>query len=268
MTKNEEKNIRAALESVSDFSEIFVVDSGSTDATRDIAMQFGAGVLDFAWNGKYPKKKQWSLENAPFSNDWVLFLDADERVTPRLADEIRATLPETKGVRGYFIGLDYVFLGRTLCHGHRVQKLALVDRRHTYFAECNDLDVANMWEVEGHYQPIVEGEVASLEGRIEHCDHDDLFHYFERHNRYSDWEATRRTNGTRGNNGGEASARPRAKQVFDRIPFRSAAFFAHSYFAKRGFLDGRAGYHYALAKAFYYWQIRVKELELAQREGR
>jgi hypothetical protein len=95
-----------------------------------------------------------------------------------------------------------------------------------------------------------------------HDDRESLFHYFERHNRYSDWEALLRQKAAR--NGRPSHAQSPAKALFNALPLRSLAFFVYAYVVRGGFLDGRAGYHYALANAFYYWQIRVKQLELEE----
>src|SRR5437870_3272758 len=76
-TKNEENNIRECLASVQGFAEVFVVDSSSGDQTAALASASGASVIDFKWNGDYPRKKQWALENLEISNQWVLLLDAD-----------------------------------------------------------------------------------------------------------------------------------------------------------------------------------------------
>jgi glycosyltransferase involved in cell wall biosynthesis len=261
MTKNEEANIAACLSTLQDFAEVFVVDSRSTDETPSLAQALGARVVEFDWNGRYPKKKQWALENLPFSHDWVLYLDADEAIPTELADEIRDELQSGPRHAGYFVELDYRFLGRTLRHGQHVRKLILFDRACGHFAEYDDLDATNMWEVEGHYQPRVDGSVGELKTSLVHDDHDSLFHYFERHNRYSDWEAVVRAKGSPTNG---TQRWPRPKAVFNALPFKPLAFFFHSYVIRLGFLDGRSGFHYALAKAFYYWQIRVKQIELAQ----
>jgi hypothetical protein len=119
-----------------------------------------------------------------------------------------------------------------------------------------------MWEVEGHYQPHIDGSVGRLRSPLLHNDHDSLFHYFDRHNRYSDWEATLQQKA--GSDGRETHLNSRVKSAFQIIPFKSVAFFLYSYIWRCGFLDGRAGYHYALAKAFYYWQIHVKQIEIEQ----
>ena len=81
--RNEERNLPGCLRALGkDFSEIVVVDSGSTDRTREIAEDGGAVVLDFNWDGKFPKKRNWALRHHEFQTPWVLFLDADEQVTP------------------------------------------------------------------------------------------------------------------------------------------------------------------------------------------
>jgi glycosyltransferase involved in cell wall biosynthesis len=262
MTRDEEANIAKCLRSVRGFDEVFVVDSGSRDATCAIAAEMGAHVVPFRWNGRYPKKKQWCLDELPFRHDWVLYVDADEEVTPRLTESIRQALAPAPRHAGYFVGYDYVFLGHVLRHGHRVYKLVLLDRHKARFPERDDLDVANMWEVEGHYQPLVEGTTGVLRPRMRHDDHATLYHYFERHNRYSDWEAALRGRGTLLR---EAEAQPRGrralKKMFARLPLKGLVAFLHSYVWKAGFLDGRAGFHYAVARAFYYWQIGIKSRE-------
>ena len=257
LTKNEELAIEACVSSVSGFDEVFVVDSGSTDRTVELAEKLGATVISFDWNGQYPKKKQWALDNCPISNDWVLMLDADEVVTPELTREI-ARLDLTTNITAYDVMLDYVFLGRRLEHGHKVSKRILLRRDRNVFPVVDDLGATNMWEVEGHYQPVTDGEVGRLKSSLLHEDREPLFHYFERHNRYSDWEAHLASSERKQ----VAEARSKQGQVFDRVPFKPLAFFVYSYLARRGFRDGAAGFHYAVAHAFYFWQIGVKRSEL------
>ncbi|MHB8644064.1 MAG: glycosyltransferase family 2 protein [Gaiellaceae bacterium] len=269
MTKNEERNLGACLSSVERFAEVFVVDSGSTDATRAIAQTHGAIVRDFEWNGRYPKKKQWALDQLPFAHDWVLYVDADERVTYELAKEITALFANgTPRAAGYFITLDYVFLGRVLRHGHQVKKLALFNRARGRFVDYPDLNATNMWEVEGHYQPAIEGPTVALRGRIRHEDHDSLYEWFARHNRYSDWEAVLRANGALTS---EAETLPAGRQLlkrlFARLPFRGFLSFIYTYVFRLGLLDGRAGFQFAVAKAFYYWQVDLKLRELRAAEA-
>lgn len=266
MTKNEERNIEKCLRSLVGIPEVFVVDSGSTDRTVQIAEALGAQVVDFRWNGRYPKKKQWCLENLPFRHDWVLYVDADEELTPALAAEIARLLAGTPRCAGYFVSYDYLFEGRVLKHGQRAAKLVLFDRGKGRFLDYDDLDAANMWEVEGHYQPSIDGPVGMLRHPMLHTDHDSLFHWFERHNRYSDWEAVVRNKGAFvSEEESQLASRGRLKAVFDRLPGKPLASFVYGYVAKQGFRDGRAGFDFAVAKAFYYWQIELKIREQRQR---
>lgn len=263
MTKNEERVLARTLRSVADFDQVFVVDSHSTDATVGIAQQHGAEVVTFTWDGQYPKKKEWSLLNLPFRNDWVLYLDADESVTPELGSELRALfgsglIPHV----AYDVHLDYFFLGTHLRHGHKVTKRVLLRRDRMTWPRPDDLGAVNMWEVEGHYQPEVDGTVGRLKSSLQHDDPDPLYDYFARHNRYSDWEAHLLTRRELADS--VRDARSGRGRRYARIPFKPAAFFLYSYVAKRGFLDGPAGFHYAIAHAFYFWQISVKRTESAQ----
>jgi glycosyltransferase involved in cell wall biosynthesis len=243
-----------------------VVDSHSTDSTPEIARQMGATVVEFDWNGRYPRKRQWALENLPHAHDYVLYLDADEEVTPDLADEIaRLFANGAPPHAGYFVRLAYSFLGRELRHGQPVLKLVLLDRRRSRFLDVGDDAAVTAGDVEVHNQPHVDGPTGALRTPLRHDDHEPLFHFFDRHNRWSDWEALllregrlvdpRETHrGTRG----------LAKRMFHRLPLKPIAFFLVCYVLRLGFLDGRAGFHYAIAKSMYYWQVgvKVRELEL------
>lgn len=90
--KNEAANLRDCLVSVSFAEEIVVVDSASTDGTQAIAEAARPRVGQFVWNGKFPRKKNWALENIVWQNEWILIVDADERVTPELEREIREAI--------------------------------------------------------------------------------------------------------------------------------------------------------------------------------
>ena len=152
-TKNEERNIAKCLKALAEFDEVFVIDSRSTDATCALAASLGAKVVDFQWNGKYPKKNNGAWSSC-LSRTRSSCTSTPTKMTPALAREIRASLPRFEaGAGGAFVPFDYVFCGRKLRHGHRVYKLALLARDRSRFLDYDDLDVAHMWEVEGHYQP-------------------------------------------------------------------------------------------------------------------
>ena len=103
------------------------------------------------------------------------------------------------------------------------------------------------------------GGIGRLQGRITHDDPDPLFDYFARHNRYSDWEAHLQVRESRTK---VDEARTTRGRRYARVPFKPVAFFLYSYVARQGFRDGHAGFHYAVAHAFYYWQIGIKRRDL------
>jgi len=257
MTLNEAHNLPDCLASLATFDEVVVVDSGSTDRTVEIAEEWGARVVPFSWNGRYPQKKEWSLRNAGARNDWVLFVDADERVPPALVEEIGAFLNGEPRHSAMAVRYNYVFLSKTLRFGYRPEKIILVRRSRCRFPYIDPTHVPHMWEVEGHYQPEVDGTVDRFRSRMLHDDADDLYSYFARHNRYSDWEAVIDPEAFV-TEASSTAFRLLAKRAWYRMPLRGTAAFIHSYFIRLGFLDGRPGLHYALARAFYYWQVGVK----------
>lgn len=109
VTKNEAKNIARCLEALEDFSQVIVIDSYSTDRTCNIAREYGAEVVLFDWNGKYPKKRQWALSGVNIGYNWVFWVDADEVVTPELVQEIHKIFACGEPRKsGYFVKGRYV----------------------------------------------------------------------------------------------------------------------------------------------------------------
>jgi glycosyltransferase involved in cell wall biosynthesis len=260
-TKNEEASIEKCLAALRDFDEVIVVDSNSADRTAELARASGATVINFTWNGKYPQKKQWQLEHVPTRHPWILFLDADEFPSPELLEEIATIVSDPAERRVAFdVPISYHFAGRELKHGHRVVKRTLLKRDANHYEDTGLMKLPVMTELEVHYQPEAAGEVGRTAGLLSHRDLDPVRTWFERHNKYSDWEAyihadpaMRRT---------VRSAKSRQGQRFDRVPLKPLAFWVYSYVVRRGFLDGRAGFDYAVALAGYYWQIGLKTREL------
>jgi glycosyltransferase involved in cell wall biosynthesis len=258
-TKNEEANIETTVKSVlDDFEAVVVVDSASTDRTVEIASGLGAEVASYVWDGRYPKKKQWCLDRIRTDIRWVLFLDGDEVPGPGLVDELRSVFSRPVDVAAFDIPLSYYFAGRPLRHGYTVVKRSLLDRERSSYPTVDDLDAPGMGEQEGHYQPLA-APVGALSARIEHRDLDPVRSWFQRHNRYSDWEAWLALHPDV-----EAQVRAlksRQGQLFAMVPFKPALFFLYAYVYRRGFLDGRSGLDYALALSFYRWQIALKVRE-------
>ena len=113
--KNEAANLQRSLASVAWAGEILVVDSQSTDGSASIAQAHGAQVVQFHFNGTWPKKKNWALENLPFKHEWVFILDADEVMPPEAAAEIQGVTTDPKAaLDGYWINRRFMFMGKWL----------------------------------------------------------------------------------------------------------------------------------------------------------
>lgn len=261
LTKNEEAGIAFTLSKLTDFEEVVVVDSFSDDKTIAICDSMGIRVVNFAWNRTYPKKKQWSLENSGIKNTWVLLLDADEYPSETLLEELKVLDRNIDFSKfgAYDINLSYRFMGSFLKHGHIVTKRSLVNVDFCAFPVVGDLNAPGIREVEGHYQPQSVLPVGKLKSKLFHDDKDPISSWFERHNRYSDWEAYLYLNGDLRQE--VAKHRTFKGLLFARMPLKPLMFFIYSYILKFGFLDGLAGLYYATALTFYYWQIGVKVRE-------
>lgn len=252
-TKNEEINIQDAISSVGNFSEVVVVDSNSKDKTAQLASDFGAKLINFEWNGQYPKKRQWILENVNIANSWIFFLDADERMTPELESELRAFLA-LSNVDQYSAGLiklSAFIHGTKLKFGYKTKGLRLLRKNEVEFPIVDDLLAPGMGEIEGHYQPLIRGKIFRLKSTLDHNDSDSFSDWYLRHIRYAEWDAWVRRSST------AKAVVYRNKYgfawIFHRMPLKPILFFVFSYFLKFGFLDGRRGFTYALNYAWFYW---------------
>lgn len=251
-TLNEEKNLARCLAALERFDEVVVVDSGSTDATCAIARGFGATVIPFMWNGRYPKKRQWCLDTLALKHDRIFFVDGDEEVTSKLCAEI-AALDWT--CAGYFVKGAYVIDGKALRFGLKNNKLCLFDRRSVEFPVVDDLDIPGMDEMEGHYQPVLKPiatgkRIGVLKQPLHHYALEDQARWQARHNGYALWQ--RGVEG-RGALPKDPSALRRCfKSIFYKMPKRSIFAFLHSYLILGGFLDGPAGFSLARSRFTYY----------------
>ena len=234
---------------------MIVVDSGSTDRTAAIAKDYGAKVINFTWNGVYPKKRQWCLDNLETRHDWIFFVDADEVVLPELTQEIRA-LDFRRA--GYFVRGRYVLDGRVLRFGLMNNKLVLFDKSKVEFPVVDDLDAPGMGEMEGHYQPVLKPgfeneDIGQLCQAMLHYACEDMKAWTARHERYAAWE--RAMNAKAAWPEDPVQARNTIKKTLKRLPFWPLMAFFHSYVLKLGFLDGRAGFHLAFSRYAYYRMI-------------
>lgn len=250
--RNEERGLGACLERLGRFARMVVIDSGSTDRTCEIARSHGAQVIQFQWNGKFPKKRNWFLREHRPATPWVLFLDADEIVDDAFCEELARTLPDTPHA-GFWLTYDNWFMGRRLRHGTPNRKLALF-RVGAGEYERIDEDRWSQLDMEIHEHPVLAGSTGEIHTRIDHRDDRGLDHWRRRHEAYAAWEAHRtarlRQTGMQG-----LTERQRAKYRMLGAWWLPAAYFLDGYVRRLGFLDGRAGFWHAWMKAVYFRRI-------------
>ncbi len=225
---NEEANLERVLKSMRWADEIVLVDSGSTDRTCDIAREYGARVILEPWRG-YTSQKNYALDLC--TKDWVLSLDADEEVSPELAEEIRGILADPKALAGYSMPRKNLFLGRWMRHGgfYPDPKLRLFRRGLAYSTGRDPHDRFEMKNDQMKDGPTKGGRrVGELRGALTHHTYPTLTLYLEHMNRYSSvWNRV-------------PGAVPRKFSLND-IVLRPLATFIYNYFIRLGFLDGREG---------------------------
>ena len=238
ITLDEEDRIGDCLDSVAFADEIIVVDSGSTDRTVAIARERGARVVVRAWPG-YVAQKNFALEQA--TADWVLCLDADERVSPQLAGEIRSAVAADPGaLAGYRMPRKTLYLGRWIMHGgwYPDRKVRLVRRGR-----------ARWGGVDPHDRLEAQGAVGTLAGDLEHRTYRDIRDHLRTIDRFTSVSA------------GELHARGRSGAVAGML-LNAPAKFLKMYLLKAGFLDGVPGFVVAVLGSYYVFLKYAKLWEL------
>ena len=264
--RNEERNLAACLQAIgADFArQVVVIDSASTDATTAVARAHGAEVIPFAWNGHFPKKRNWFLRHHTPATPWVLFLDADEILTPAVQAEIAAALPGSSH-QGFLLSYTNYFLGRRLQGGYPLRKLALFRVGQVEYERIEE-DHWSVCDMEVHEHPIISGSIGLIRSRIDHRDLRGIDSYMAKHNQYAAWEAHRLFS-HRQQPYATASWKPhqRLKYCLITSPWGGLAFFLGSFFLMGGWRDGSTGFAFCLLKAGYFTQIacRLREMELA-----
>lgn len=269
--KNEAANLPRCLQAISWADEIYVVDSNSVDGSQKIAEDHGAKVAQFAFNGRWPKKKNWALENLPFKHEWVFILDADEVLPPETAAEVdRIVRDANSKTAGYWINRRFMFMGRWLKHSYYPNwNLRLLKHKLGRYEKLTDVETAS-GDNEVHEHIIVQGETGRLKAEMDHYAFPSVDVFVEKHNRYSNWEA--RVTLERALNHGvgqiqnaDVGWRRRIKALSQKLPFRPFQRFLYVYLFQRGFLDGKEGYYFARLHAFYEFLCVCKTYELRKR---
>lgn len=240
LAKNEEENIEKCLNTLRWCDEVIVIDDESSDKTAKIAQNQGAKVYKRALNGDFAAQRNFGLEKA--RGEWVLFVDADEQVTPQLRAEIQ------KGIKGKFVGFylkrkDFVF-GRFLKYGETGKiKLLRLGKR----------GMGN-WQGKVHETWEIQGPVGELENPLEHFPHPTISEFLKDINFYSTL---------------------RARQLYEenvktnlfQIIFFPVGKFAQNFFLKLGFLDKTPGFMVAILMSFHSFLVRSKLYLLWKKEA-
>jgi glycosyltransferase involved in cell wall biosynthesis len=266
--KNEARNLPRCLASIAWADEVFVVDSQSADDSQAIAEQQGAAVVQFAFNGTWPKKKNWALENLPFKHEWVFILDADEVLPPETEAEVRAIVEDlSHPVVGYWINRRFMFMGRWLRHSYYPNwNLRFFRHKLGRYEKLTGVDTQS-GDNEVHEHVIVQGPTARLKSEMDHYAFPDVGTFVEKHNRYSNWEARVAMERSAGASAGGLQMgavgwKRRIKALSHKLPFRPLLRFCYVYFGQMGFLDGIPGYYFARLHATYELLCVAKEYEL------
>lgn len=271
--RNEAANLPRCLASVAWADQVFVVDSQSTDGSLELAAAAGAQVVQFHFDGSWPKKKNWALENLPFRHEWVFILDADEVLPPEAESEIAAVIARGGGgPAGYWINRRFMFMGAWLRHAYYPNwNLRLFRHRLGRYEQLVQGDTQS-GDNEVHEHILVGGATARLACEMDHYAFPSITTFIAKHNRYSNWEARLELQdglrpGGRELQAPEAGRRRRLKRWARRLPFRPLLRFLYVYVVQRGFLDGTRGYYFARLHAVYELMSVAKaaELRLGQR---
>lgn len=275
LTHNESMHIARALASVRSIAaEVFVIDSGSTDATVEIAKENGAVVISHPFVN-YAQQFQWALDHAPISTRWVMRLDADEVIEPDLIHEISSVLPNiADDIVGINLDRKHIFMDRWVRHGGRYPlRLLRIWRKGQGRIEDRWMD---------EHMVVWGGRTINLKGGFSDWNLNDLTFFTQKHNKYATREAIDVLNQRLGLfprddslNSESASWQASVKRwmkekIYNRLPFTfsSTLYFLWRYFIQLGFLDGRSGLVYHFLQGWWYrFLVGAKLMELEKEIG-
>lgn len=261
LTQNEEADLPGCLESVSWSDDVHVLDSFSNDRTVEIAMKAGARVTQRLFDN-WAAHQNWALQNLPFKHEWVFYLDADERMTTSLRTAVQSAAADPGACVAFRVRRRDFFRGRWLKHVQASSFYLRLFRpeKMRYERLVNPVSIPD-------------GPVGQVSGALDHFPFSKgISHWIERHNSYSTFEAQQSLENRSRNRGFSViraftakdfhERRFHQKEMFYRVPARPLAKFFLLYFGKQGFMDGRAGFTYAVLQSIYEYLIVLKTREL------
>lgn len=268
-TRNEAAHIAEVVANASQIGRVFVLDSCSTDGTQTLAREAGATVVEHPFEG-YAAQKNWGLDHLPLEGDWVFILDADERITPALRDELLAITKAAETRDAYYVNRLLIFMGQPIRHGglHPSWNLRFFRR-----------GVCRYEQRIVHEHMVCTGASGYLRNAMLHLRRETLTQYIDKHIHYADLEAQEWVRRSLG----ESRSAPASqlfrrtlrlrqylrREIWPRLPGRPAWRFLYMYVARFGFLDGRAGWRLAMLMASYEYMIGLlyrEKLEAAKRD--
>lgn len=268
-TLNEASHIEEVVANARLLGPVYVLDSLSTDGTQELARQAGAMVIEHAFEN-YSAQKNWGIDNLPFQGAWIFILDADERITPQLREEILRRLGAAPTADGFYVNRSLVFMGRSVRYGGLYPSWNLrLFRRGKARYEARSV----------HEHMICDGATDYLREELIHIRRETIAQYIAKHIRYAEMESEewfRMRSGAY-----PVSERSLFKDIllyrqwlrrhlWPRMLFRPLLRFIYMYIFRLGFLDGRAGWHAARLMACYEYMISLlyREKIMKARETR
>jgi glycosyltransferase involved in cell wall biosynthesis len=251
LTFNSELSIAETLQSVATISDdIHIVDSFSCDRTLEIAQSFQAKIVQHRFES-YGAQRNWSIDSLRFKYGWQLHLDADERLTPELCQEI-LQLDEEDDITGYYLPRRMQFLGRPIRHG------GLCPTRHMRLFRSG-MGRCEMRKYDQHFY-VLSGKTRQLNGYMIDDMRMPLTEWTARHNRWAEAEveelgSTAEPKNIRGKIAGSPVERKRfLRSIYNRFPLfvRPFGLFFYRYFVRLGFLDGPSGFIFYVLQTFWF----------------
>jgi glycosyltransferase involved in cell wall biosynthesis len=236
---NEEKNLTDCLKSVKWCDEIILIDDNSTDKTVEIAKKFKAKVFSHALNNNFAQQHNFGLKKA--KSEWVLFVDADERVSPALKNEILLAIKKSK-LNGFYLKRQDFFGDKALEYGETAHLLLRLGRKGK-----------GEWQREVHETWEIKGEIGSLKNPLLHYSHPSISEFLDHINFHSTLHA-------------QVLKKEGVKPSLFRIIFNPLGKFIQNYIFRLGFLDGTPGIIVALMMSFHSFLARAKLYLLYRQE--
>jgi glycosyltransferase involved in cell wall biosynthesis len=270
LTYNEEANLAVCLNSLAQLSaEIFIVDSGSTDRTIEIANNFGCQIVSNPWKN-HAEQMNWAIRELPIKTEWIMRLDADERLTPELAQELKEALPQSPSlVSAYEVKRRVFFMGRWIRYGgYYPTWLLRIWRTGLGFCEQRWMD---------EHIVISEGKIAQLQNDIIDDNKKDLTFWINKHNYYANREVqdilqifSEKDVILATNNFTQVTQRRWIKKnLYSRSPLflRALIYYLLRYFVGLGFLDGKEGLIFHFFQGFWYrFLVDAKIYEIQKKQ--